>query len=34
MTLGEVHHVISELESRLHREFALLRRVTVHAEPD
>ncbi len=33
MTLDEVHQVISELESRLHSTFAILRRVTVHAEP-
>ena len=31
--LAEVHHIISELESRLYKRFKMLRRITVHAEP-
>jgi cation diffusion facilitator family transporter len=33
-TLGEVHRIISEVESYLYREFKLLRRITIHAEPE
>jgi cation diffusion facilitator family transporter len=31
--LGEVHHIICELENQLYEKFKVLRRVTVHAEP-
>lgn len=33
-TLDEVHHIISEVESSLYREFKILHRITIHAEPD
>ena len=32
-TLEEVHHIISETETRLYQTFPRLRRITIHAEP-
>lgn len=32
-TLGEIHQIVTEMESRLYDRFKELRRVTVHAEP-
>ncbi len=32
-TLGEVHDIICDIETRLYDQFKLLRRITVHAEP-
>jgi cation diffusion facilitator family transporter len=32
-TLGEVHQIVSEVESKLYEKFPMLRRITVHAEP-
>jgi divalent metal cation (Fe/Co/Zn/Cd) transporter len=32
-TLGEVHQIIAEVETKLYQVFGQVRRFTIHAEP-